>query len=170
MGCTAMAEPLRPLPPSRPITLPPRSLRPPDVSPPPTARVDRVPVDDGAAADGTSGGDEHRRLLVGSLVVRRITYRSVARVAWPFFAALYAVALVVGLAAWNLAALAGWSPGTDGVDVVWAALASSVVVVPALVLTALGVAALYNAVSERAGGVEIAVVSPRRYRRTDGSR
>lgn len=142
-------------------TAPVRPLRPPDVSapagPPPAS-------DEHAGADGA-----HRRLLVGSLVVRRVTYRSVLRVAWPFFAALYAAALALGAAAWNVAALAGWDPGRDGVGVIWTALALGIVVVPVLVVLALALVALYNLVSERCGGVEVAVVSPRRYR-ADGRR
>lgn len=164
-----MAEHAHSLPPSWDPSIPPRPLRPPDVSPPPS-RVTRAVVD-GVAGDGAAAtNDEHRRLLVGNLVVRRLTYRSVARVAWPFFAALYAIALAAGVLAWNVAALLGWSPGADGVDIAWADLAASVVAVPVLVLLALGLAALYNAVSERSGGVEIAVVSPRRYRQADGGR
>lgn len=162
-----MADPARSLPPSWDPAIPPRPLRPPDVREP--ARPRPVPS---PAADGTVvlSGEEHRRLLVGNLVVRRLTYRSVARVAWPFSAAAYAAALVIGTAAWNLAALAGWSPGTDGLDVAWAAAALGVVVVPLLVAVSLGLAALYNVISERTGGVEIAVVSPRRYRRSDPGR
>ncbi len=110
----------------------------------------------------------HRRLLVGDLVVRRVTYASVTRVSWPFFAALYATATAVAVVAWNIAALAGWSPhdhGVDGITVIWAVVAAGVVFVPVAVAVALGVAALYNAVSRRTGGLEIAVVSPRHHRR-----
>lgn len=160
-----MAEPAHPLPPAWDPSIPPRLLRPPDVSPPPRAAPALEPTTDGATRD-----EEHRRLLVGNLVVRRLTYRSVARVAWPFFGALYAVTVAAGVVVWNVAALLGWSPGTDGVDVAWAAVAASAVAVPALVAATLGLAALYNVVGERYGGVEIAVVSPRRYRRADGGR
>lgn len=111
---------------------------------------------------------EHRRLLVGELVVRRVFYRSVVRVAWPFFLALYASVLAVGLAAWNVAAVLGWSPGdedVDGGEVFWTALGAGVVVVPLAVAASLGLAALYNTVSEHTGGLQVAVVSPRRSRR-----
>lgn len=144
------------------MTEPPlRPLRPPDVT---------APMVTATTGDGTGATDgEHRRLLVGSLVVRRVAYRSVLRVAWPFFGALYAVTLAVVAAAWNITALAGWDPSRDGVDVAWAALALGVVVVPTLVVLAVALAALYNVVSERCGGIEVAVVSPRRYR-TDRDR
>ncbi len=112
-----MAEPAHPLPPAWDPSIPPRPLRPADVSPPPRTAPALEPTTDGAAHD-----EEHRRLLVGNLVVRRLTYRSVARVAWPFFGALYAVTVAAGVVVWNVAALLGWSPGTDGVDVAWAAV------------------------------------------------
>ena len=76
---------------------------------------------------------EHRRLLVGDLVVRRVSYRSVARVAWPFFVALYASLLAAGLVAWNLAGVFGWSPGDDdlvGGEVFWTAVGAGVVLCP----------------------------------------
>ena len=119
-----------------------------------------------AAAGG--GGHEHRRLLVGDLVVRRVSYRSVSRVAWPLFLGLYVGAVFVGVAAWNLAALAGWSPGERdlaGDEVFWTAVAAGVVLVPLGVALALATTALYNAISERTGGIEVGVVSPRRSRR-----
>lgn len=111
---------------------------------------------------------EHRRFLIGDLVVRRVTYASVAHVAWPFFAALYAIGFGVGVAVWNVAALAGWSPddrGLDGVTVAWAVIAAGLVVVPVAVGVTVAVAALYNAVSRHTGGLEFAVTSPRRHRR-----
>ncbi len=114
------------------------------------------------------GHSEHRRLLVGDLVVRRVSYRSVSRVAWPLFLGLYAGAVLVGVAAWNLAALAGWSLGDRdlaGDEVFWTAVAAGVVLVPLGVALALAAAGLYNAISERAGGIEVSGVSPRRSRR-----
>ena len=123
-----------------------------------------IPV---ASAPG-DGHSEHSRLLVGDLVVRRVSYRSVSRVAWPLFLGLYAGAVLVGVAAWNLAALAGWSPADRdlaGDEVFWSAVAAGVILVPLGVALALGAAGLYNAISERAGGIEVSVVSPRRSRR-----
>ncbi|MCB1006987.1 MAG: hypothetical protein KDB35_22580 [Acidimicrobiales bacterium] len=125
-----------------------------------------------AAPPPTERHGEHRRLLVGDLVVRRITYRSVSRVAWPFLAALYGALLGVAVVGWNVAALLGWSPaehGLDGLQVFWTAVAAGAVLVPAGVGLALVLAALYNAVSERTGGLQVAVVSPRRAaRRAEG--
>jgi len=133
-----------------------RPLRPPDVAAP-------VAPAPNAYGQATTDG-EHRRLLVGSLVVRRIAYRSVLRVAWPFFGALYALGFALAAVAWNIAALAGWEPTRDGVDAAWTTVALGVVAVPTLVAGAVALAALYNVVSERCGGIEVSVVSPRRYR------
>ena len=121
-----------------------------------------------AAPSPADSRHEHRRLLVGDLVVRRVSYRSVSRVAWPMFSGLYAGALLVGVAAWNLAALTGWSPAEHdlaGGEVFWSAVAAGIVLVPLSVVLALAAAALYNAISERTGGIEVAVVSPRHSRR-----
>ena len=126
-----------------------------------------LPIGDGRAARSTDDGPpvERRRLLVGDLVVRRVSYRSVARVMFPVIAGCYAALVAVGVLAWNVAALVGWSPGEDdlvGAEVFWSAIAGGVLLVPLGVVAALGVTALYNGVSDHVGGVEIAVVSPRR--------
>ena len=120
------------------------------------------------APEGGGGGREHRRLLVGDLVIRRVSYRSVSRVAWPLFLGLYAGAIAAGLVVWNVAELAGWSPAEHdlvGGDVLGTAVAAGVVLVPLGVALALATTALYNAISERTGGIEVGVVSPRRSRR-----
>jgi hypothetical protein len=125
------------------------------------------PIGDGRAARSADDGPpiERRRLLVGDLVVRHVSYRSVARVAFPVLAGCYAALVGVGVLVWNVAALTGWSPGDDGLvgtEVFWSAVAAGVVLIPLGVTGALGVAGLYNLVSDRVGGIEIAVVSPRR--------
>ncbi len=115
----------------------------------------------------TDDRHEHRRLLVGDLVIRRVSYRSVARVVWPLFLTVCAGALTAGIIAWNVAALAGWRAAEHdlaGGAVFWTAIGAGVVLVPLAVALALGTAALYNAISERSGGLEVAVVSPRRSR------
>ncbi len=74
----------------------------------------------------------------------------------------------MGVAAWNLAALAGWSPADRdlaGDEVFWSAVAAGMILVPLGVALALAAAGLYNAISERTGGIEVSVVSPRRSRR-----
>jgi hypothetical protein len=66
--------------------------------------------------------------------------------------------------AWNLAALAGWSPDDAdlaGAQVFWAAVAAGLVLVPLGVLVLLGATSAYNVVGAHAGGIQIAVVSPR---------
>jgi len=115
----------------------------------------------------------HRRLLVGSLVVRRVSYRSVARVALPLFSVVYVVGVGLAALVWNLAAVAGWSPdddGLSGVTVFWWAVTAGLVAVPLATMAAVAMGALYNEVSERVGGIEIAVVSPRSQRRRTRNR
>lgn len=107
---------------------------------------------------------ERRRLLVGDLVIRRMSYRSVARVALPVFALAYLIALALGLVAWNVGSAFGWTPDPDQPDgdtVFWSAVGAGVVVVPFAWLSTLGLTALYNGVSRWTGGIEIAIVSPR---------
>lgn len=107
---------------------------------------------------------ERRRLLVGDLVVRRVSFRSVARVAFPVLAIAYVIGVGLGAVAWNVATQAGWSPDPDypsGITVLETTLVAGVVVVPVAWLVTLGLAALYNGVSKWTGGVEIAIVSPR---------
>lgn len=130
-----------------------------------TTHTSAAPPTPETAGDGRH---EHRRLLVGDLVVRRVDYRSVSRVAWPLLSGLLGGTLLVGVLAWNVAALAGWSPADQdlvGTEVFWSAVAAAVVLVPLGVGLALATAGLYNAISERAGGIEVKVVSPRRRRR-----
>lgn len=98
-------------------------------------------------------------------MIRRVTYRSVAGVALPFLASLYAICLAAAVVAWNVAALAGWSPesdGLEGVTVLWLSVVAGLVLVPLGVLVALGLTGLYNVVCRGRGGIEVAVVSPRR--------
>ncbi len=112
-----------------------------------------------------AGQGEHRRLLVGDLVIRRVAYRSVAGVAFPFLASLYAICLGIAALAWNVAALVGWSPASDGLEggtVFSLAVLAGLVLVPVGVLVTLGLTALYNVVCRGRGGIEVAVVSPRR--------
>lgn len=116
----------------------------------------------------TSSNGGSRKLLIGSLVVRRVSHRSVARVAFPVFAIVYAVGLGVASLIWNLAAVAGWSPGDDrpaGNTLFWWAVAGGLLGVPLAVLAVVAMGVLYNAVSGRLGGIEIAVISPRQARR-----
>lgn len=155
---------------------PRRTLRPVvDVWPEGTPS-DRPPAPAGPPAPAPARAPEHgehRRLLVGDLVIRRVTYRSVAGVALPFLASLYAIGLGIATLAWNVAALAGWSPESDGLEgatVFWLAVVVGVVLVPVGVLVLLGLTGLYNAVCRGGGGIEVAIVSPRqghrRYRDT----
>lgn len=123
-------------------------------------------TDQSAPLTSSNGGS--RKLLVGSLVVRRVSHRSIARVAFPIFAITYVVGVGLAALTWNLATVAGWSPGDDGLSgntVFWCAVAGGLVGVPLAVLAAMALGVLYNGVSDRVGGIEVAVVSPRGTRR-----
>lgn len=123
---------------------------------------------------------EPDRPLAGTLVVRRLRLRSVAKVTLVFALCMLAVVLVAGVVLWTVADRAGWvtqwtsllvdlgftDATVDGPTILRASCLAGLIVAATATLLTLAGAMIYNQISGLVGGFEFSVRSRRSGRRS----